>query len=189
MSSILVDHPDDWIGIPEEWPNSRWETPYQWASELTDALSEDWSLLPDGGTAPFRDLMVSIANSLDPTAASRLYVSVDGWAGPIFIAAMAVLPTARTAGSTAAEVAGADDVDTIEAPIVGEFTTTAGVAGASCVRYFLRDEPDRVVARADFVVQLGDRFVDFFHENGDLVDFERALPRLRELAATASVGA
>jgi hypothetical protein len=85
---------------------------------------------------------------------------------------------------SAAEIAGSEDETTIDKPIVGEFTTNAGVVGASCVRYFLRDDPGRVVARADFVAKIGDSYVDFFHEDADLVDFERALPRLRRLAAT-----
>jgi hypothetical protein len=186
VSVVVVDHPDEWIGIPEKWPASRWETPYEWASGLVDALREDWGVPPDGADITFRDVIVALANSLDRRVASRLYVSVDGWSGPIYVAGMAVLPPARGDGMTAAELAGATDDETIDKPIVGEFTTNGGVVGASCVRYFLRDDPGRVVARADFVVKVGDSFVDFFHEDADLVDFERALPRLRELAATVS---
>jgi hypothetical protein len=152
--------------------------------ELSAALREDWGVPVEDQDVVFRDLMVSIANSLDPATTSRLYVSVDGWSGPIYIAAMAVLPPERTVGVTPAEVAGADDDETIETPIVTDFATTGGAPGSSCVRYFLRQDPDRVVARADFVVRIGDTFVDFFHENGDLVDFERALPRILDLASS-----
>jgi hypothetical protein len=186
VSSILVDHPDDWIGVPENWPNERWATPYEWASELVDALHEDWGSSPDSADVAFRDVLVSLANSLDQTVASRLYITSEGWSGPLYLAFMAVLPESQTIGMTAAQVAGSDDVDTIETPIVGEFTTRDGFVGASCTRYFNRDEPDRIVARADFVVQIGDAFVDFFAENSDLLDFERVRPRLRELAATVS---
>jgi hypothetical protein len=185
MSDIRIDSPDSWIGIPEEWPNARWQTPYQWASELTEAKRTEWGVAAEQADATFRDILVSVANSLDPTEASRLYISVDGWAGPLFIVAMALVPPERVEGLTAAQVAGSDDSDTIETPIVQDFTSIDGVAGNYCVRYFTRENPDRIVARVDFVLPFGDMFVDFYHENSDLIAFRRALPRLRELASTA----
>lgn len=193
MTDILVDHPDNWIGVPEDWPNSRWATPEAWANDLTNALSAGWGTPPRGkgsflrpgqSGAAFRNVMTVIAKSLDRSVASRLYVSVDGWAGPIFIAAMAVMPAGE--GMTAEEVASSADVDSVEKPVLGEFTTADGVVGTSCVRYLRQTNPTRVVGRADFIVKLGDKFVDFSHVNEDLADFEVALPRLRELAQTAS---
>jgi hypothetical protein len=184
MSSIVVDHPDDWIGVPENWPNERWATPYEWASGFVEALHEDWGIPADGADIAFRDVLVSLANSLDKTIASRMYLATEGWSGPLYVAFMAVLPEGRTVGMTAAEVAGTYDVDTIETPQSGEFTTNDGLVGASCIRYFNRDEPDRIVGRMDYVVQVGERFVDFFVEDSDLIDFGRIQTRLQELAAT-----
>ena len=184
MSSIVVDHPDDWIGIPENWPNEGWATPYEWASKFVDALYEDWGIPADGADIAFRDVLVSLANSLDKTIASRMYITTEGWSGPLDIAFMAVLPESQTVGYTAAELAGADDVNTVDLPRVGEFTTNQGLVGASCIRYFDRQDPDRIVGRMDYVVQVGDRFVDFFVEDSDLIDFGRIQPRLQELAAT-----
>jgi hypothetical protein len=180
----MVDHPDEWIGIPEQFPNSRWDTAYEWASDLVGALASDWGAALDDGEVVLRDLLVSLANSLDRTIASRLYVSLGRWSGPVVIAALALAPASDFPGMSAAQVAGSEDVDVIQQPIVDEFVTNSGVTGATCVRYFRRDDPDRIVARADFVVPVGDGFATVFHEDADLPDFQAALPLVQALAKT-----
>jgi hypothetical protein len=187
VSSVVVDHPDSWIGVPEDFPNSRWTTAYEWASELVDAFAEDFPTENDGQRATLRDVLVSVALSRNPEETSRLYVSIDEWSGPLFIAEMGLIPSNRVVGFTAAEIAGADDPTAVEKPLVEEFETRGGISGVKCVRYLNPEELGGIVARVDYVVPVPSGFVRFSTSQFDLVDFERVQPRLDDLARSVAV--
>lgn len=187
MSTVLIDHPDEWIGIPENWPNERWTTAYEWASELVDAFAEDFPTESDGQRATLRDVLVSVANSRDALETSRIYISVDEWSGPLFIAEMALIPAERALGFTAAEIAGSEDDRAIEKPLVEEYQTVDGVTGVKCLRYLNPPELGGIMARADYVVAVPSGFVRISTSQYDLVDFERVQPRLDALARTVRV--
>ena len=187
MSAILVDHPDEWIGIPENWAGTRWETGYEWASELVDALREDFGPPVENERATLRDVLVTVSNSLDKQTASRLYISVDGWAGPLYIATMAMLSRDSLPGLTTEQVAGSDDPDVVEKPIVSEFVTVDGLTGVKCVRYANDREAGGILAKVDYVVPVPGSFIRFSTALYDLVDFEAVQPRLERLAKSVTV--
>jgi hypothetical protein len=187
VTEIFIDHPDEWIGIPEDWDETRWESAYPWASELVDALAESFGPAEGTERATLRDVLVTVAGSLDTAIASRLYVSVDGWTGPMYVATMAMLPLDLYPGATVEELAGAEDEDVVEKPIVEPYSTDGGLVGVKCVRYTNDDSVGGILAKADYVVHTPDAWVRFATANYDLVAFERVQPRMDRLARTVTV--
>ncbi len=187
MSRIFVDHPDEWVGIPEDWAGTAWENGYQWASELVDVFAGEFTAPYDDQRATLRDVLVTVAGSRDPAITSRVYVSVDGWEGPLFVANLSLIPTADLPGVSAGQLAGGEDVDVVEKPLVTGFTTAEGLGGVKCVRYSQDLDAGGLIAKADYVVPTPDTFVRFSTAQYNLVAFERVQPRVERLAQSVRV--
>jgi hypothetical protein len=187
MSTVFIDHPDEWIGIPEDWPTDRWENAYQWASELVDVLADELGPAADDQKASLRDYLVAAANSRRERGASRIYASVDGWTSPVYLADMLLLGRESVGDSTAESLAGADDPDALEKPVVVEFRTTSGLLGVKCTRYVDLTDVDGIMACVDYVFAVPDGFVRLYTGQFDLVEFDRSMPRMDALALTVSV--
>ncbi|MCU1413970.1 MAG: hypothetical protein JWN80_1310 [Microbacteriaceae bacterium] len=187
MTGVLIEHPDEWIGIPENWEGTPWANGYEWASALVDVLVEEFPAPVDDERATLRDVLVSVADSRDPAVTSRVYTSVDGWDGPLYVVNMAQISFADLPGVTAEQLAGAEDTDVVEKPLVTRFTTTSGLTGVKCIRYSQDASVDGLIARADYVVSATDSFVRFSTAQYDLVAFQRMEARMERLAQSVAL--
>ncbi len=187
--SVFVQHPDGWIGIPEDFPDGRWATAQDWAAELVDALAPDLAPPGDGDSQRLQDYLSIVAASRAARAASRVYVWVEDWEGPVYVADLVVMGAALLpAGTSLESLAGKDDPDVVEAPIIEPYVTGSGLRGVRSVRYLNPEGADGLVARADYVWPTPDGFVRLYTAQFDMVAFDRSRPRLEALAATVRVG-
>lgn len=187
MTRVFVEHPDSWIGIPESFPNERWATATAWADELAEALGEDLAPPVDGQRKRLGGYLETIAVSRAERGASRVYVSIDDWAGPVYVADLNLLSKALVGDITLEQLAGVEDAEAVEKPIIESYTTESGLEGVFSVRYLNPPEIGGLLVRADYVWPLSDGFLQLYTAQFDLVAFERVLPRLEALARTVSV--
>ncbi|MEO7123103.1 MAG: hypothetical protein ABI400_08325 [Lacisediminihabitans sp.] len=185
--TILVDHPDPWIGIPEDFPNEGWQSAAEWAAELVDVLGEELPPPTEGQKRQLAEYLTTVAESRAQRNASRIFVSVDGWAGPVYIADLVVLMGVSSAEVTLEQLDGSQDPDAVEKPIIQPFVTESGLEGIYSVRYLNPPDVGGLLARADYLWPMPTGFLQLFTAQFDLVAFERVLPRLAALASTVSV--
>jgi hypothetical protein len=187
MSSVLVEHPDSWVGIPEDFPNEGWQSAADWAAELTEVLGEDFPPPTEGQRARLAGYLATVAESRADRRSSRIYVSVDGWAGPVYIADLVIAPASEIGAASLAELDGSEDPDAVEKPIIEPFVTESGLEGVYSIRYTNPEGLGGLLVRADYVWPLDSGFLQLYTAQFDLVEFERVLPRLAALASTVSV--
>jgi hypothetical protein len=184
---VLIDHPDEWIGIPEHWPNARFETAYEWASELIAVLAERFPPATDDQAVALRDFLVTVANSRLERGASRVYISLDDWAGSVYIADMTLMSADSVGAASVEALAGEGDPTALEEPRVESFATTSGIVGARCIRYIDLPDIDGIMARVDYVFPVPDGFVRLYTAQFDLVEFDGVLERMDALARSVGV--
>lgn len=187
MSEVMVRHPEGWIGVPEDWPNDTWQSAEDWGAELVGVLEEDFGEPEPEQRAALRTFLIAFAQNRRDRGSTRGYVSVDGWAGPIYLADLVLTHRSSVGDTTLEQMAGADDPEAIEKPIIDPFVTNSGLAGLYSVRYLNPPEVGGLVVRADYVWPMEDGFIQLYTSQLDLVAFERVLPRLEALAKTVSV--
>lgn len=187
MSRVYVEHPYQWVGVPETFPYEQWDTAEQWGAELAQTLGEDFAEPQSDQLQRLGSYLATVAESRDKTETSRLFVSVDDWGGPAYIAELVIIPRSLAGDATLEQLAGADDPDAVEAPIIEAFVAESGAEGVRSVRYLNPPGLDGLLVRADFVWPTDEGFVRLFTAQFDLVAFERVLPRLTALAATVRI--
>jgi hypothetical protein len=187
MSQVLIRHPDEWIGIPEDFPFDRWQSAEEWSTELVEVLAEDVPPPTRGQYERLRAELEHVAQSREDRGASRTYVTIDDWAGPIYVVDLINLPTEITGATSLELLAGANDATAVEPPIIEGFTTDYGVTGARSIRYVNPDDASTLLVRADYIFPTSNGFIRLYTAQFDLVDFERMRPLLEKLAATVAV--
>jgi hypothetical protein len=187
MSTILISHNPPWIGIPENWPYHGWATATAWAEDLLSELARQISEPDADDRKLLLDYLVLVAESRAQRNASRSFIWIDGWKNPSYLADATIIPASLTHDITLSELAGSGDPDAIEAPIVEEFVSHAGLRGVSSVRYLRTEGTDGLLVRADYVLPVPEGHLRLYTAQYDLVAFERVKPKLAELAGTVSV--
>lgn len=184
MRRVFVGHAEPWIGIPERFPVAGYESLGAWSEELMSSLAERFEPPRGNQRDALRELVEFIGASREALNASRVYVAIDKWAGPLYIAVLAVVDSKPGDGHTLESLAGVGDPEAVEAPILEPFETTSGIVGIRSVRYLNTDGSPSLTARADFVFPTPTGFAQLFSAQFDLVDFERMSGLMEELART-----
>jgi hypothetical protein len=187
MSEVLIRHPEEWIGVPEDFPYDRWQSAEDWANDLVAALAEDAPAPSRGQYERLRSELQQLAESREERGAARIYLTLDDWAGPVFVVDLVNLPAELTGPTTIEKLAGDGDSTAVETPILEGFTTDFGVTGVRSIRYVNRDDVGGLLVRADYVFPTSNGFIRLYTAQFDLVDFERVRPLLERLAATIAV--
>jgi len=184
MTEVYVEHPAGWVGIPEGIPSDRWPSTRAWAAELVGSLQADLGAPGDGAADALRDYLEIVADSRVEREASRVYVWVESWTGPVYVADLVVEPREASAEASLEELAGKGDPEAVEEPVLEPFVTDTGLTGISSVRYFNTDGAGALIARQDYVWITSTDTVRLYTAQFDLVAFERSKPRLAALART-----
>lgn len=188
MTAILLDHPADWIGVPETWPNERWSLPAEWIADLLDELveahGEEWGPLADEQREVLTAFIVGVVD-LARAHGARAYLWLDGWEGYVNLAELMLIGV-DLGDLTVREIAG-DPTGAVAAPIVQDFVTASGLEGVVAVRYEHVESFGGVMARADYLWPVEEGVLRLFTSSADLVSFQRVLPHLEQLAATVTV--
>ena len=186
--SIFVEHPKDWIGIPEIGVGQRWEQPDRWANDLLDEITAGEAVTAEQRAA-LLEVLVFIAATQEKRGSSGSFITLIVWSGPIYLVDM-ILQSRRSAGSISLEdYAGASAPDVAEPPLVEPFATNSGLQGVRCIRYVVPEEqPPGIIACVDYAWEIDDSLLRLYAATYDLVDFERGLPLFDTLAATVRQG-
>ncbi|TPW71643.1 hypothetical protein [Schumannella sp. 10F1B-5-1] len=202
--AFLIEHPADWIGVPERWPFPRPDggeiaDAAQWAEELVEELDIE-NDLRRAERVVVRELARAAAE-LAERRGSRTFIAFHGFdAG--FVAAAEVHSGPEIAAAELAELVVAGSPASVGRDDVAPFTTSSGVVGMRAYRYLplaaatadtatssadLAGAPaDAVIGRADYVLRAGDTALWLTAAEVDLVWFERVKPRLEALAASVT---
>lgn len=182
---IQVSHPEDWIGVPEQWPNEGWPTPDKWAVALVEELVGGWGPPSGDQSEVMRVLLVDLALMAEKRG-SRACCSIDGWSGSLTIAFLAAFTLQGMDGTTVEELA-ADQADAVEKPIVEGFVSDSGLVRWATTRYSQGSESPGLVARLDYLWPTPGGCLWLSTANSDLVAFERSRLLVAELARTVAV--
>jgi hypothetical protein len=163
------------------------ETPERWAEALIDAFRNRFAPAQEGQEQTLLDLLLAIAASRESREVSRIYVAINDWAGPVYVADLIVLETAPDDGRTLESIAGIGDPEAVEEPMVEPFVTSSGLAGLESVRYVNPEDAGQLLARVDYVFPTPTGFVQLYTAQFDLVAFERVRPLMEELARSISI--
>jgi hypothetical protein len=186
--SLVIRHPDEWIGIPEYWPYPRPDGrelagPEVWAAELLDEFIEHG--MPEEQRPLVAEVLaMAVQRSIDNR--SRLYLLLETWEGPAYLVE-AVTHDRRELGMRDLEdFLGREDETQLGAPFAEPFTTASGLEGARCFRYLPYSDHGVIYGRADYGFIDADTLLTLTGMELDLVHFERLKVHLGVLAATVS---
>lgn len=186
--SFLIDHPDQWIGVPEFWPYPTPQggilaTPEEWANAVVDDIDDD-ELSPQARNRIL--LLLLLAAKRGERAHSRVFVSFEQWDGPAHIVEAVTEPKSVLGTHTLEQFAGAADPAQL-GPSFGEtFVSESGLIGARAYRYLPLDEQGIIYARADYVFAEGGHVLSIRGVVDDLVAFEKLKPELEALAGSVT---
>ena len=189
--SFYIEHPDEWIGVPEYWP---FPTPQggimadagEWADAVVDGISGDD---PDALSPEARARIIALlllAARRGERAGARVFVAFEGWDGPAYIVEAVTEPKSVLGSRTLEQFAGVDDPDQVGPPFGESFVTESGLIGARSYRYLPLAEEGVIYARADYVFAEGDVVLSIRGMESDLVFFEKLKPELAALAGSVS---
>ena len=187
MSQVLISHPDQWIGIPESFPNDGWATSEDWARELVEELAAEFPPPMEDEVAALTAAFVEVADSRSSRGAARIYASIDGWSGPMYLADLVLAGAGAEGALSLAELVGIDDPEAIRVPTTEEFVTESGLSGIVVTRYVKPENFEGVIARIDYAWRNGNDLIRLYTAQIDFVDFERIAPRLEQLARAVRV--
>lgn len=187
--SFYIDHPDDWIGVPESWPfpladGGVLESPADWIRVLVDDLGASANL-DDDVRERMREIL-GMAVQRGVTTGHRTFVAFEDWAGAAYIVESLSLPAVELGGRSLEEFAGVSDPDQLGVPFAEEFTTATGLTGVRCYRYLPHPGgvEGMIYGRADYVFRHEDTLLVFRAAEFDMVYFRRLLPILERLASS-----
>lgn len=185
--SFFIDHPDDWIGVPEYWPfptprGATLDSPEQWANALADDLtvSEHLSSEARGRVV---ELMVMAAQR-GAAAGSRAFVTFEDWTGPAYVVESRTQPRTELGTQSLESLVGYDDPNQLGPAFQEDFVTASGLDGKRGYRYLPYDDKGIIYARADYAFEHADEVIMLSGGEVDLVFFERLKPALADLART-----
>jgi hypothetical protein len=188
VSQVLINHPEQWIGVPESFPNDGWATVEDWAAELVEELATEFPAPVEDQLSTLTAAFVEVANSRETRGATRIYASIDTWSGPMYLADLVLAGAGAEGALSLPELVGIDDPDAIRTPTVEDFVTDSGLAGVVVTRYVKPEGFEGIVARVDYAWRNADTLVRLYTAQIDFVDFERVAPRLEALARCVRVG-
>jgi len=189
--SFFIDHPDEWIGVPERWPfpltnGGVLSSPADWIRQVVDEIGES-----EGLDADVREHMTGIlgmAVQRGITSGHRTFVAFETWSGPAYIVECESMSAVEQGTRSLEDFAGLDDRDQLGVPFAEEFTTTSGLTGVRCYRYlpYPGGVEGMIYGRADYVFRQADELLVFRSAEFDMVYFRRLLPALERLVASTS---
>ena len=185
--SFFIDHPDDWIGVPEYWPfptaqGAMLDSAEQWANALADELvvSDD---LDAAERARIVELLLMAAQR-GAAAGSRVFVAFEDWRGAAYVVESRTESRRQWGAQSLESVVGFDDPTQLGPAFVEDFATASGIEGKRGYRYLPYDDQGVIFARADYAFEQDDEVLTISGGELDLVYFERLKPALSQLAAT-----
>lgn len=187
--SFFIEHPDEWIGVPERWPfpgmhGIEYADADEWLTALVDELTLTHKLEPDVRARVWE--LLAMAAQRGQAAGTRVFVTFEAWDGPAYVVEALAQERSVLGARSLADAAGADDPTQLGAPFTDDFATHDGTVGAVCIRYLPLNEQGVVYGRIDYAFADDDELLIISGGEIDLVDFEKLKPRIQQLAATVS---
>lgn len=186
--SFSLDHPEEWIGVPERWPfpgadGTEFSDPEHWIMAFLDELSQNEDAPSPEVRERVREVL-TMAAQRSASARTRVFVLFEGWDGPAFVVEALVRPEEVLGTRSLEEFAGVDDPTQLGPAYVEPFRTESGVGGVLCIRYLPFDEHGIVYGRLDYVFHAEGQVLTLSGGELDLVGFERLKTHMAALAAS-----
>jgi len=189
--SFYINHPSEWIGVPEYWPYPQadgpdLETSHQWVSMLVDELAELDATFGD----PEREHVTSVltlAAQRSESTGERCYVAFESWSGAAYIVATSTFSSQQLEGRSLAQHLGAEETGNLAETAVEPFDTESGVTGLRYYRYLVYDASiGSLYGRADYGFEKAGAVLTLTAAELDLDYFRKLLPLMEKLAAGVS---
>lgn len=185
--SFFIDHPAQWIGVPDFWPFPSsdgvvFDTPEQWSVAVADALTASGDLSVEARARLIELLLMSSQRSID--AQSRTFITFEDWEGSAFVVESVTRPRRHWGDAPIESLAGRDDPAQLGPVFSEDFLTASGLSGVRCFRYLPYDNTGVIFGRADYVFEQEDEVITLTGAEIDLVFFEKVKTLLEGLAAT-----
>jgi hypothetical protein len=134
--TFYIDFPVDWAGIPPVGEGQRWTTAEAWAQDIIDELAAGTGTrLKKSKRRVLEDIFAEHAVESDRRGASRTFLSLASWDGPLTSADAYMTSRAALGAISLEDYIGANDTEATEHPLLEPFTTQSGLAGFRCIRF------------------------------------------------------
>jgi len=109
--SFFIEHPDEWIGVPERWPfpgmhGIEYSDADEWLTALVDELTLTHKLEPDVRARVWE--LLAMAAQRGQAAGTRVFVTFEAWDGPAYVVEALAQERSVLGARSLADAAGAD---------------------------------------------------------------------------------
>jgi hypothetical protein len=186
--TFYIDFPVDWAGIPPVGDGERWTTPEAWATDIiTELATGTGTRLKKTKRRVLEELFTEHAVESKRRGASRTFLSLASWDGPL-TSADAYMTSRASLGALALEdYLGANDPDATEQPLVEPFTTESGLAGFRCIRFLTPYENlPTIVGVVEYGFEDNDQVLRLTTSQMDLENFRATIDLMDGLAGSVT---
>ncbi|PRY68113.1 hypothetical protein B0I08_105278 [Glaciihabitans tibetensis] len=186
--AFFIDFPFDWAGVPPFGETERWSTPEAWAKDLLDELAAGADVrLRKSQRKVLHETFVFEAVEGIKREASRTFLSLATWYGPLTSADAYITPREALGAISLEDYVGANDPSAAEPPEVGPFTTQSGLVGVRCVRYINPYDNSPVIgAVIEYAFEVDGSVLRLLTSQLDLVNFPRTIELMDGLAGSVT---